>query len=453
MTNPSRPARPLLIVFLLLAAALFLPAMALADTSQREAELEERVAELERLVHRLLAEREEDQRETAGMRERVESVDERVAAVEDKPPGQTKVTRSDETRFTYGGYIKTDILMTRFSDGSLPARNVGRDFYVPATVPVGGESSGTDFDAHVKESRFWFRTDTTLDNGEDISGYLEFDFTSGAPGGDERLTNAYSPGIRHAWLSYRNWLVGQTWSNFFIVGALAENLDFVGPAEGTVFVRQPMIRYDNGPWQFSVENPETTVTPFGGGARIVTDTGWAPDVTARYNLSGDWGSFSVAALARQMAVRTNGSRETETGFGISAGGTLSVGERNDIRYMATYGSGIGRYLGLNTTNDAVLTEDGSLEAIDAYGGFVSYRHFWTPNWRSNFTLSGQWIDNDISLTGTGATKESVSGHVNLIHQVNSALSFGVEYIYARRKIESGESGDMNRLQFSGMYHF
>ena len=41
---------------------------------------------------------------------------------------------------------------------------------------------------------------------------------------------------------------------------------------------------------FSAENPETTVMPFGGGARIVTDDNTVPDLTARYNWKGDIGS-------------------------------------------------------------------------------------------------------------------------------------------------------------------
>ncbi len=56
--------------------------------------------------------------------------------------------------------------------------------------------------------------------------------------GDERVSNSYAPRVRHAFFTYNNWLFGQTWMTFFNVGALPENLDFVGPAESTVFGRQ-----------------------------------------------------------------------------------------------------------------------------------------------------------------------------------------------------------------------
>ncbi|MFW6339485.1 MAG: hypothetical protein ACOC0Q_01310 [Wenzhouxiangella sp.] len=121
--------------------------------------------------------------------------------------------------------------------------------------------------------------------------------------------------------------------------------------------------------------------------------------------------------------------------------------------MFSGGPGIGRYLGLNTANDAVLDAGGDLEAIDAYGGFVSYRHFWSDQWRSNFTLSAFRADNDTNLSGFGVTETAESAHVNLIYQANSRLRFGAEYIYGRREVESGASGNMNRLQFSTIYAF
>ncbi len=41
-----------------------------------------------------------------------------------------------------------------------------------------------------------------------------------------------------AYVSWNNWLAGQTWSNFQDVAALPDAVDFVGVTDGTVFVRQ-----------------------------------------------------------------------------------------------------------------------------------------------------------------------------------------------------------------------
>ena len=92
-----------------------------------------------------------------------------------------------------------------------------------------------------------------------------------SPGVNERVCNSYYPRLRHAFITYNNWLFGQTWMTFYNVGSIPENLDFVGPTESTIFGRQAQVRYTRGPWQFSLENPETTITPYGGGKRIVAD--------------------------------------------------------------------------------------------------------------------------------------------------------------------------------------
>ena len=73
------------------------------------------------------------------------------------------------------------------------------------------------------------------------------------------MSNSFVPCIRQAYLTYDKLTFGQTWTTFQNVAALPERVDFIGPTEGTVFIRQPLIRYTNGNFQVALENPETTV--------------------------------------------------------------------------------------------------------------------------------------------------------------------------------------------------
>jgi hypothetical protein len=256
--------------------------------------------------------------------------------------------------------------------------------------------------------------------------------------------------VRHAFFTYNKWLFGQTWMTFFNVGALPENLDFVGPAESTVFGRQAMIRYTSGSWQFAAENAETTITPYGGGGRIVADDNRIPDLVGRFS----FGSFTATAMLRELRYDNNaGISDSTSGWGVSLSGKHMIGSRDDFRWMATAGSGLGRYVGLNTTNDAVLNANGNLEAIDQMSIFGSYRHFWNDAWRSNLTLGYLSIDNDTALTGMSATSDASSLHVNLIYSPVPKMDFGVELMYADRELESGADGDLTRLQFSAKYAF
>lgn len=355
-----------------------------------------------------------------------------------------------DTQVKFSGFFKLDAMVTDTEYGQLdfPAR----DFYVPSLIPVSGESEGLKYDTHARQTRFIFNTTTALDNGKTIGGHLEFDMMS-TVGGDERITNGYSPGVRHAFFTYDRWLFGQTWSTFMDVNALPESLDFIGNTDGTIFVRQPQVRYTNGNFQFGIENPQTTLTPFGGGTRIVTEDSSLPDLVARYNLKGDWGTFSVSGLARQLSYDTGVSDETENAFGISASAKILLSNNNDLRLTISSGDGIGRYLNLNTANDAVIADDGSLEAITATGAAVAYRQVWNAHWRSNFVYSVFEADNDTDYTGTGVTKTTHSGSVNLLYQVASKFMVGMELRYANREIEAGADGDMTRLQFTAKYDF
>ena len=217
------------------------------------------------------------------------------------------------TRFSFGGFIKLDAMVTDTSDGEIADGSAGRLFYLPSAIPVGGPDEGTDYDSHAQFSRIWFGADTDLD-GHKLKAYLEMDLFGGSLG-NEVATNTYGVTIRHAYVAWDKWLAGQTWSNFQDVAALPDAVDFIGPTEGTIFVRQAQLRYTSGPWSVSIENPETTYTSYLTGVRGNSDDNLAPDLTLRYLHKAGWGHFTLAALARQLKVE-NGSADADTGFAL-----------------------------------------------------------------------------------------------------------------------------------------
>lgn len=357
------------------------------------------------------------------------------------------------TDISFGGFIKLDVLLNDTPDGNL-GTNIGRDFYVPSLTPVGGEGESTKFDMHARQSRFFFTTSTQLDNGKTLGARLEFDMMS-TPGGDQRISNGYSPGIRHAFFTYDSWLFGQTWSTFMDLTSLPETVDFVGNTDGQIFVRQPQIRYTHGNFQFAIENPETTVTPDPTGGRVVTDDNTMPDLAARYNHRADWGSLSVSGLLRQLAYEDRALQidDSVMGYGLSVTGKVMLTDTNDIRFTFNTGKGLGRYIGLNTVNGAVLDSNGELHAIKSTGFTAAYRHVWDAHWRTNLIYATLRVDNDTDLTGAGATKSTESLAANMIYQASRHLQFGLEFRHATRKLESGADGDLNRLQFMAKYDF
>lgn len=361
-----------------------------------------------------------------------------------------------DTEFKFGGYVKADVMFSEYSNGAPDSGSLSRQFYVPGTI-YGDASNGKQVvDFHARESRFNFKTSTDLD-GHKLTGFIELDFMTHTDG-NERVSNSYSPRIRQAFVSFDNWAAGQMWTTFQNPGALPENLDFVGAAEGTPFVRQSMIRYTNGGFQFSAENPETTLNGYRDptGSRITSGSGMVPDFVARYNMKTEGGmAFTFAGIARQLNVEkdkdtANPIDSSEFGYGVSFTGVIPVGQ-DDIKMSATYGEGLGRYMALNYVNAGVLNGNGDIETIESYGGFISYRHWWNDKWRTSITGSGFKAENNIDLIGNNVNKDSYSGYINLLYSPVKPLTVGVEYMYAKNTKENGTDGELNRVIFSMKY--
>lgn len=352
-----------------------------------------------------------------------------------------------------GGFVKLDIISSGYENDDLAAGNIGRDYYVPGFIPVNDTpNESRDIDFHAKSSRINFEATTQID-GKKAVGFFEWDFMTTT--GDERVTNAHSPQLRHAYFTYDKWLFGQTWTTFQNPAALPEALDYIGPSEGTVFVRQAQARATFGPFQFSVENPETTFTPFGTADRTVTDDAAVPDFVARYNVSGQWGSLAVAGIVRDLNYENVATDvdDNASGYGVSVSGKIMLGSRDDLRFMVTGGSGIGRYVGINTVNDASLDAAGDLEVIDLVAGFIAYRHMWTDTLRSSVYYSTLQADHDAALVAPTITKAVSSIHANLLYSPTPKVTLGVEIMDAKRELENNSDGSMDRIQFSAKYDF
>ena len=363
--------------------------------------------------------------------------------------------QANETDIDFGGFVKLDMMVSDYTDGQAPSSgSIARQQYIPSLTPVGGEGDDMVTDFHARQSRFFLTTDTELDNGETLTGHIEMDFML-TPDGDQRISNSYNPRLRHAFLKYGKWTFGQTWSNFQDLNILAESVDFIGITDGIIFNRQAQIRYTSGGFSASIENPETTVTPVGGG-RIISSDGFAPDVTFKYTGKTDNLTWQASALLRQLTydVSQTGDDETTFGYGVSFGAKYTFG-MDDIRASVTTGSGLGRYLGLNTWNGAYIDSNGELEAIDSTGVSFAYRHFWSEKLRSNVVYSRGWADNDgevLALAGD-MTEYPQRLAFNLMYSPASNLTFGAEISKANRETEASVDGDLNRLQLMAMYKF
>ena len=318
-----------------------------------------------------------------------------------------KDENSADTHVAILGYIKVD---ARHVSGDIAYQ----DYWV-ANFPAGEaiETSTTAF--NIKESRIAIRG-----THKDVSGYVELDFYGG--NGNEIVTNSTNPRIRHLFIQYNNWTVGQNWTTFMPLAAIPEALDFGGPHVGEVFIRQVQIRYTNGPWQFAIENPETfgdgdigaSTSAVGLTGRDADPDESIPDFIARYNHEARWGKLTFGTLFR--VVDQGGLDELALGFNVS--GKIQTFGKDDVRFQVSHGE-LGRYVAAGLTTDIVTnptTEEIEVETTTAFA--VSYRHFWTETLRSTaFYGSGQTDLLDRKRNHWG---------INLIENITPSLHVGAE---------------------------
>ena len=314
------------------------------------------------------------------------------------------------TTYKFGGYAKFDAMFSDYSGPTPDTDALIRQFYVPTGIPLDGDSDDITADFQARETRINFRADTKTAGGDSITAFIELDFFT-TSGGNELVSNSRPPRLRHAFIKYNKWTFGQTWSTFHDVAALPEALDFVGPAESTVFMRQPQIRYTTGNLELAVENPEAFVA---GAGDVERGYSTMPDLIGRYTFKfGDKGSYlKVAGLYRNIKLYQdeNGVQADTTAWGVSASTKLMFGNGADLRAMVTVGDGVGRYIGLGFVRDGYVDVNNDIATAEALAYFVALRLPLGNKWRTNI-------------------------------------------MYGERELVNGTDGDFTRFQFSAKYAF
>ena len=365
--------------------------------------------------------------------------------------GSFKLPGSD-TSVTLGGYVKLDAIA---SDRSAGVGSTGDQEYEAGSVPVGptaGANERNQIKLHARQSRLFAKTSTPSAWGE-LGTYVEFDLFGAS--GNESVSNSHNLRLRHAYGTLGGLLAGQTWTTLSDPAAYPETLDFGGPA-GQIFARQAQVRwtqpFSGGTWSVAIENPET-VAALQDGAAFRADDDRSPDLAANVKFDTSHGKYSIAAMVRQLRVdsaKDPAVTAAKWGGVIGANAVVPLG-KDDLRASAYVGNAIGRY-SVGFFPDAIVDADSRLALPDEWLGFVAYRHFWSPNLRSSLVLSALHSSNPASTAGA-VNRSAQSAHLNLIWSPLPQTNFGVEYLHARREIESGDSGRLNRLQVSAQYSF
>lgn len=321
-----------------------------------------------------------------------------------------------------------------------------------------------EFVFSVRQSRLGVKGDY----GEDITFILEAELFG--VGADEGQT---TPRLRHAWATYKNFGMGQYWSNFMDADVFPNTIDYWGPT-GMVFYRNMQARYsfdlDQDEFAISLENPGTALT-IGqfrdtDGCELpgaTNDCGSSagdlyqahndmPDITARYRNNGNFGHWQVAGILRKLGYErldTNAS-DSETGWGINGSTVINVGQSNKIKFQAVYGEGYGNYLndgGVDIAPSSADLTTTQAQTVPILGVVAYYDHYWNKHWSTSVGYSVTDIDTLAGQADSEFQKGEIA-QINLLNHPADNVTLGTEFIWGKRTDIGGETGTDYRIQFS-----
>jgi len=349
--------------------------------------------------------------------------------------------------------------------------------YAPLKGSEQGNRKGQTF-LHARTTRLGFEASTPTTFGP-ASVKIEGDFNNDPRTGNtavsgkvaniytQQATNSYNFRLRHAYGKFGGLLVGQTWSTFMDVDNLPETVDFNGPI-GATFIRQPQIRYtygtkDHGDFTVAVENPVSYVMDASAGEATIAGFSRVPDLVGRWDKSYDWGALSVRGLATEHRIDDGaGAKASRRGWGLAASAFVKMAGDDFLTLAITGGNGVGRYFnyvegaGYDAGNGRIVLEK-------AIGTVIGYQHKASDSLRYNFGLGYQrnsdneytaWARaNGLDSGRFGVNRSVWQTHMGFFWTPVPGVDFGAEYIIGRRKTLAGETGEMNRVNFSAKYNF
>lgn len=312
---------------------------------------------------------------------------------------------------------------------------------------VGG--TGTNDPASVKDkllataktTRLGLDFNTNVAGDNKLGGKVEVDFAGSTTDSNGALR------IRHAYLTYNNWLFGQTTSNFLSNHA-PEMIDF-GTNVGGGTNRLPQVRYG-----FNLA-PATKlfISAEEGDSSGKNIKYSVPNLTAKLTQGFADGKGSVSA--RALVENYKSADDSDTAWGLAAGVNYQVMDPLKISADVSYVDGNSNYLYGSNSAYVVNTSNGKIAQNEAFGVQVGGTYKFNEKLRSTLAYGALFADDstDYATLNSTANEEVYQAWINFIYSPVKPLDLGVEYINGKRDTFAGNSYKDNRVGLMAKYSF
>ena len=310
------------------------------------------------------------------------------------------------------------------------------------SVNTSKEEASDKLRATAKITRFGLDFDTPV--GDDkVGGKVEVDFASAS----ESLR------IRHAYVTYNNWLLGQTTSNFLSSHA-PEMIDFnTNMGGGTT--RIPQVRYN-----YKLAPTTQLLVAMERGASTATAS------TVKYSLpvltgkviqgfADGKGTASARALIEQYKDETG--KDDKTGWGVAAGMNYQVSPPLKVSVDVSHVVGNNNYLYGSNSAYYIDPVSKNIEQNEFNAVQLGATYKFSPQFRSTLAYGGMFADdgNDYAKIANNAnSNEKVQqAWINFIYSPAAPIDLGVEYVNGKRDTFGGNSYKDNRFGLMAKYSF
>lgn len=317
---------------------------------------------------------------------------------------------------------------------------------------VGG--TGTNDPASVKDkllataktTRLGLDFNTNVAGDNKLGGKVEVDFAGSTTDSNGALR------IRHAYLTYNNWLFGQTTSNFLSNHA-PEMIDF-GTNVGGGTNRLPQVRYG-----FNLAPATKLFISAEEGDSSGTNIKYSvPNLTAKLTQGFADGKGSVSA--RALVENYKSADDSDTAWGLAAGVNYQVMDPLKISADVSYVDGNSNYLYGSNSAYVVNTSNGKIAQNEAFGVQVGGTYKFNEKLRSTLAYGALFANDGTDYArinyerkNTAANEEVYQAWINFIYSPVKPLDLGVEYINGKRETFAGESKKDNRVGLMAKYSF
>ena len=287
-----------------------------------------------------------------------------------------------------------------------------------------------------------------------VGGKVEVDFA----GTNDALR------IRHAYLTYNDWLFGQTTSNFLSNHA-PEMIDF-GTNVGGGTSRIPQVRYGfklapTTQLFVSAEEGDSKATLAGAtGSELITGTAAdvkyrLPTLTAKLTQGFAEGKGSMSARALVENYKSTAADDDQTGWGVAAGVNYQLTDPLKVSADVSHIVGNSNYLYGSNSAYAVDTVNNSIEQNEFNAVQVGATYKISPKLRSTLAYGALFADDgtDYARINTAANEEVQQAWINFIYSPAAPIDLGVEYINGKRETFAGDSYKDNRVGLMAKYSF